>query len=156
VLSVVLFLVVVGMVSPAYAFCTFTGTLSSSTIAQGTSSVTVSGTDECQAPGQIVNVYLEAGTCGSGGSTLFSSTATIGGSFDFSQSIPTSSLGAGSYCVRLTSCSAEPNCGSLITITDPLTVTGVIPEYPLGLSVLAIFMVLAYGLIKRRTRTVHS
>jgi hypothetical protein len=146
-----LFLVIVGMVSPAYATCTFIGTLSSSTIAQGTSSVTVSGTDGCQDPGQIVNVYLEAGTCGSGGSTLFSSTATIGGSFDFSQSIPTSSLGPGSYCVRLTSCQAEPDCGGLATITDPLTVTAAIPEYPLGLPLLAIFMVIAYGLVRRRT-----
>jgi hypothetical protein len=27
-----------------------------------------------------------------------------------------------------------------------------IPEYPLGLPLLAIFMIIAYGLIKRRTR----
>jgi hypothetical protein len=31
--------------------------------------------------------------------------------------------------------------------------TTVIPEYPLGLPILAIFMVIGYGLIRRRTST---
>jgi hypothetical protein len=39
---------------------------------------------------------------------------------------------------------------SLIAV--PLIPATIIPEYPLGLSILAIFMMITYGLIKRRTR----
>jgi hypothetical protein len=34
---------------------------------------------------------------------------------------------------------------------DPFTVSTVIPEYPFGLAVLAAFMVIAYGVIRRKT-----
>ena len=105
------------------ATCSFTGSLSSSTIPQGTPSVTVSGTDECQSAGGTVNVYLDAGLCGSGGNEISSFATTTNSSYGFSQNIPTSSLSQGSYCVVLTTCTAFPNCGSLKTISDPLTVT---------------------------------
>ena len=106
------------------ATCVFTGSLSSSTIPQGTASVTVRGTDDCGAssPGDVVNVYLDAGICGSGGRQISSFATTTNSSHGFSQNIPTSSLGQGSYCVVLTTCTASPNCGSLKTISDPLTV----------------------------------
>jgi hypothetical protein len=39
-----------------------------------------------------------------------------------------------------------------VTITVTVNAASPIPEYPLGLPVLAIFMIIAYGLIKRRTR----
>ena len=43
----------------------------------------------------------------------------------------------------------DPTASVTITVTvNPAS----IPEYPLGLPVLAIFMIIAYGLIKRRTR----
>jgi hypothetical protein len=41
------------------------------------------------------------------------------------------------------------------TVTDPggpAITPAIIPEYPLGLPLLAIFMVIGYGLIRRRTR----
>jgi hypothetical protein len=43
-------------------------------------------------------------------------------------------------------------------VTDPggPAITAIIPEYPLGLPLLVIFMILAYGLIKRRTRNPES
>lgn len=34
---------------------------------------------------------------------------------------------------------------------DPFTVSPVIPEYPFGLAVLAVFMIIAYGVIRRKT-----
>jgi hypothetical protein len=36
---------------------------------------------------------------------------------------------------------------------DFTIIPAAIPEYPLGLSLLAIFMVIAYGVIKRKTHT---
>ena len=41
---------------------------------------------------------------------------------------------------------------SSVTITVTVNAASSIPEYPLGLPILAIFMIIAYGLIKRRAR----
>jgi hypothetical protein len=146
-----LVLTIVGatFLSPAYA-CTFSSSLPSPTITQGTSSVTITGTDTCDATGSNIDANLYQGTCPISGPLVSSAnTATVsGGGFTFNY--PTSSLNQGSYCFYVF---------SVLTLTlnnsDPLTVTSAapIPEYPLGLALLALFMVLAYSVIRRKTRT---
>jgi len=60
------------------------------------------------------------------------------------KSILVSGLTAGQYCVYF----------ELPLVTTVFTVIPtVIPEYPYGLAVLAIFMMLGYGVVKRRTGT---
>jgi len=59
------------------------------------------------------------------------------------------------YLVTIsTSTAALTAIGATQSGTDGLawTPAAIIPEYPLGLPLLAIFMIIAYGLIKRRTR----
>ena len=41
---------------------------------------------------------------------------------------------------------------SVQSLCDPLTVSTAIPEYPFGLTLLAVFMIVAYGVIRRKTR----
>jgi hypothetical protein len=57
----------------------------------------------------------------------------------------------GSYTVTVT-VTIAPEPAPYASASAPFTVPGPIPEYPLGLLVVVIFMVIAYGLIKRRTR----
>ena len=59
-----------------------------------------------------------------------------------------------------TSTGAVTNVGSTLisTIMDGIAWTSIappIPEYPFGLPILAIFMIISYGLIRRRTSTLH-
>ena len=175
ILSVLAFTAIVGsrFLQPAYGGvpCSFTGSLSSSTVNQGTASVTVSGTDDCSPTSGSVDVYLYSGTCPVSLPATplsdFSSTVT---SSQFSQSIPTSSLTPGSYCVvMVTTCIftsigngistssiaiSQVSCFGELINGDPLTVTATpIPEYPVGLAVLAIFMIIGYAVIRRRTIT---
>jgi hypothetical protein len=42
--------------------------------------------------------------------------------------------------------------GVIVDPGGPAITPAIVPEYPLGLPLLAIFMILTYGLIKRRTR----
>jgi hypothetical protein len=60
--------------------------------------------------------------------------------------IPTSSLSVGTHCVEAV--------GVVSTVTELLTVDPAppIPEYPFGLSLLAIFMVIGYGVIRRKAK----
>jgi len=141
----------VGM-TRVWAFClTPTTSLSASTISAGTASVTLSGVDTCVSPGSTITVELFSGTCSSHSttpiSTFFPTTSIIlvhEGSF--SQVIPTSSLSAGSYCVVSSDTAASP------IPSDPFAVIpAVIPEYPLGLPLVAILMMLGYAVIKRKT-----
>jgi len=48
--------------------------------------------------------------------------------------------------------SVTTTTGTSATSATTATTATIIPEYPLGLPLLAIFMIMAYGLIKRRTR----
>ena len=131
-------------IQSAYA-CTIIGaTLSSSTITQGTPSVILDGKDPCSRPDDI-EVRLYSGACP--GVTFISSITVPTVSNYFSGTvISTSSLTPGSYCVQVDDL-VDP------VVTLPLTVTpAAIPEYPLGLAVLAVFMILAYGVVRRRTR----
>ena len=136
--------------SPAYA-CSRTSSLSSSTITVGTSSVSVTGTDTCNPyPGSSADhsVVLRSGACPGVVPYIWTTNVATDSSGNFIQSIPTSSLSPGSYCVIVVIIGIPDSF-------DPLMVTSAasIPEYPFGLAVLAIFMVLGYGVIKRRTLT---
>lgn len=69
----------------------------------------------------------------------------------------------GSFHVFLPSGNVGPYSVIATTTTRPVTVTEActafnivvtpVPEYPYGLAILAVFMVLGYAVIKRRTRT---
>jgi hypothetical protein len=154
----ILVLTIIGaaFLSPAYAVCNLTTTASSYTITQGTASVTISGTDLCDPTITTgVNANLYAGACLSGpasGPFLANNGVNIDGSHNFAITIPTSTLNPGSYCFYVaSSVSALTNF-----VNDPLTVTSSappIPEYPVGLAILAVFMVIGYGLIRRKTTT---
>jgi hypothetical protein len=153
ILSILVLTIAGATLPPAYAVCTFSSSLSSSNITQGTSGVTVSGTDTCDPTGTIVEILLCPGTCPPADGNVGSTFATTGAGGAFSASISTSSLSLGSYCVYVASTVSFP---STPANSDPLTVTSVappIPEYPVGLAVLALLMVLSYAVIRRRTRT---
>lgn len=94
--------------------------------------------------------------CTSSGSTLINFVPTTDSSGNLNPvTIPTTSLSPGTYCV-----SVEISTDVLQPLTESftttLTVTGssapVIPEYPFGLPLLAIFLVVLYGLVRRRIR----
>ena len=142
-LSILVVTVIAATFQPAYA-CTIIGaTLSSSTITPGTPSVTLDGKDPCSRPDDI-EVRLYSGACP--GVTFISEMTVPTVSNYFSGTvITTSSLTPGSYCVQV-----DDLVNPIVTL--PLTVTSAIPEYPLGLSILAVFMIVGYGLVRRRTR----
>jgi hypothetical protein len=160
VLSILVF-TIIGATSPAHAtVCTvFTATLSSSTIVQG-GSLTLSGVDNCSpitGENIFANTY-ETSSCPSsgmpsgsqvGGDGLSGVTGAYSGvpiTFFIS---PPGFGGPGTYCVHVFSTSDPSGANVAFTVTSPTF----IPEYPFGLAVLAIFMILAYGIIRRRTRS---
>lgn len=59
---------------------------------------------------------------------------------------------AGGFAAGLYGAIALDESAGLASVCDPFTVTPNIPEYPFGLAVLAIFMIIAYSVIKRKTR----
>lgn len=59
--------------------------------------------------------------------------------------IHTTGLSVGIHCVQIVSLST-PDTFSSLTVNP-----AVIPEYPLGLPLLAVFLVIGYGLIRRKT-----
>jgi hypothetical protein len=59
----------------------------------------------------------------------------------------------GGFAVGLYGVIAVDESTSIVSNCDPFTVSTVIPEYPFGLAILAIFMVIGYGVIRRRTIT---
>jgi len=74
--------------------------------------------------------------------------------FGISGSVMSSSAGGrlGPSSITILQLSPPPS----VTITLIVNPATPIPEYPLGLPVLAIFMIIAYGLIKRRTRSTKN
>jgi hypothetical protein len=78
----------------------------------------------------------------------FTGTANAAGSYSITAA---AGLPAGTYTVY-----AQDTSYAAVDVSstcDPLTVAPPIPEYPFGLAVLAIFMVIAYGVIRRKTAT---
>lgn len=154
-LSILLFTVVgATFLQPAYA-CAFIINLSSSTIVQG-GSVSLSGDDTCGSPTDTIFVQtFQTSTCPANGIPSGTQVGADGlnpvsGTWS---NLPVTFFsgqgGPGSYCVHVFSNSISTAEGP----NDPLTVTSAtpIPEYPVGLAILAIFMVIAYALIRRRT-----
>ena len=80
---------------------------------------------------------------------------TAGSSSPFSYSVTlTGGLTSGSYSAQV-----EDGSADLFGVCVPFTVMSSappIPEYPLGLPLLAILTVIAYGVIRRRTRNDHD
>jgi hypothetical protein len=118
---------------------------------QGTP-ITATGSDNCDSPHFLLDVlvYTSASGCTvSVGS--FAGTYTAPGSPPnaIAYSLPTSSLSPGSYCLDLTDGTNHATPLPTFAVTSATT----IPEYPIGLSVLAVFMILAYGVIRRKTIT---
>ncbi len=157
----ILVLTIAGVVSlsPAYA-CTFTATLSASTIVQG-GSLTLSGDDSCNPSGE--NIFantFETSSCpptgdppGSqvGGDGLSGVTGAYSGVPITFFTSPPGFGGPGTYCVHVFSTSIPSSDGVNVAFT--VTSATPIPEYPFGLAVLAIFMMIGYGVIRRRTIT---
>ncbi|MGA2627697.1 MAG: hypothetical protein ABSF63_11665 [Candidatus Bathyarchaeia archaeon] len=142
--------------SPAYAVCTLTTTQSSYTITQGTSGFTISGSDLCDpAITTSVDANLYPGACPASGSLILDGGVNTASDKSFAISSftsPISSLPTGTYCFYVFSV-VSPTTNF---VNDPLTVTSSappIPEYPVGLAILAVFMVIGYGLIRRKTTT---
>ncbi len=138
--------------SPAYADgCIFSTNGSPFTITQGTS-LTVTGTDSCNPAGTVTVVAPIYSSCIGSFIGLQGSATPVSGSF--SVNVPTSSLAPGSYCIEFASQCAGTCPDSPLNVNDPLTVTPAtpIPEYPLGLPILAILVLIGFGLVRRRTR----
>lgn len=128
--------------------CSFTATLSSSTITQGTASVTFSGTDSCDPPPtnmQFIVFGPKGSSCPNGGNGAANGLFTLSGTSFGPVTINTASFAPGFYCVYV---SEQSNTN---IVFDSLTVTAAaIPEYPFGLSLLAVLMIGAYGVIRRK------
>jgi hypothetical protein len=80
-------------------------------------------------------------------SYTFTGTADSGGFYSI---LAPSGFPAGSYTVQAHDLSHAVS--PLFSSCDPFTVAPPIPEYPFGLAFLAVFMIIAYGVIRRRTR----
>lgn len=129
-----------------------TASLSASTIAQGTPSIQVTGS----ASGGVLVQLIEAAAVPCAGLVLFQD---IGFPPSFSVTLPTGSLTPGEYCVRVFSTSifylffAVFPAPATITITVTAQCVPCVAEYPLGLPILFILMVVAYGAIRRKSRS---
>jgi len=102
-----------------------------------------------------IDITSRAVPSGSGPSPCW----TPSSSFSFRYDVTNLISGNGAYTLTNFPTSADslncaaagdicPDGASLVIVFGP----SVIPEYPLGLPLLAIFMIIAYGLIKRRTK----
>lgn len=125
---------------------TFSGTVASPAVPADSIRVSVfSGGPLCPTGGDIgfipLAVNLAPSTIAFG---VFTGTALSDGSYSITAP---SGFPVGSYGV-----SASDLTASFTSLCDPLTVSTVIPEYPFGLPLLAIFMIIGYGLVRRRTR----
>ena len=102
-------------------------------------------------PGNEINVavYTGAGCTTFDFGTLAGSTGPTGG-YNSGGALPASAAGVGSYSAIATDLTTHVS-----SLCEPFSIvpaTPPIPEYPFGLAVLAIFMVVAYGIIRRKTR----
>jgi hypothetical protein len=84
------------------------------------------------------------------GSTVgFPMTISVDGFGHFVVSgISTTGFSVGAYCAYAYDFDSSAQDSTAFAVT-----TTIIPEYPLGLTLLAIFMILAYGVIRRKTIT---
>jgi hypothetical protein len=148
-------LTIIGTVSlsPAYAppICTFSTNGAVFTIMQGTT-LTVTGTDTCNPAGTVTVVAPIYTSCVGTFTGLQGQATPVAGSF--SVNVPTSTLNPGTYCITFASQCTGTCPDSPPNVNDTLIVSATpIPEYPLGLPILAIFMIIGYGVIRRKTIT---
>lgn len=123
-------------------------TLTPNPVTQGVNVVaTGSGFNPNLSSSNALLVAVNAGV-GCSGPTLNLAGSTDGTGNLNPITIPTSGLSVGVHCMEV-----NPAFGSSL-VSANLTVNSAtsIPEYPFGLAVLAIFMMLAYGVIRRKTR----
>lgn len=64
--------------------------------------------------------------------------------------ISTTGLSVGSHCVAVGYTNGEVNSALFLALT--VNAAPPIPEYPFGLPLLAIFTIIGYGLVRRKTR----
>ena len=168
-LSILVFTIIAAsFISPVHApaFCDFTASLSSSSIVQGSSltlSVLDSGCDSGITPPAFIYFQVFSGSCPTGPNftptgTAVSSLATISftGDGTYTASVngagSGNNFGPGSYCLNAYSTffgSSDNGADAPFTVTSATP----IPEYPFGLAILAILMIIAYGVIRRKTVT---
>lgn len=155
-LSVLTLMLAITALAPhAYGYSFLPPTVSPNPAVAG-QPITVSGTGCCTTAdtvdGAIFVDTSAAHDCSSVGSGVISfGPQALSPSLKYSFTITLSSPGF--YCVSTTD-SATPITDSGNT---PLSVTAApIPEYPFGLAVLAILMIVGYGVIRRKTITKHK
>jgi hypothetical protein len=127
-------------------------TLNPNPVTQGTN-VLATGSGFPSSENGFVLVFADnTGSCS--GSTFFTSADSTDGSGNLGAvTIPTSGLSVGTHCVEtdgfvvVGTLTPDNAVSSLIVNQAPP-----IPEYPIGLAVLAVFMIIAYGVIRRKTR----
>ncbi len=131
-------------VGNVYAIPPQTLILTPNPVTQSTASVQVTGAGFA-ANDNNIQISLLSASCSIGGTQIFTTTASsdAGGNLN-PVTIPTAGLSPGTYCVTVVDTTTLG--------TDLTVIPAAIPEYPFGLPLLAIFLVIAYGLIRRRTR----
>lgn len=118
--------------------------VSPSTVTQG-SSFQVSGTGFSTSDSGSVQVNDDpSGACGGSVAIVVNLSSDSSGNVA-AHTLSSSSLGVGIHCVTIVL--FDSSAASAITVTAPP-----IPEYPIGLPLLAIIMIVVYGLIKRKIR----
>jgi len=131
-----------------------TVTVTPSTVTQG-ASFQVSGTGFDPSSAGLAEVWADiSGSC-VGNPLLFQNVHSDNSGNVAAVTFSSSSLRVGTHCVGLVTFDYDTASTSLVTITSAATMTSTtapIPEYPFGLPILALFMVLGYPAIKRRTR----
>jgi len=117
-------------------------TVTPPTVIQG-SNFQVSGTGFTPNVNVPNDVIIFESDCG-GGPLLVGNLVTNGAGDITPVTFSSSSLAVGTYCVYV----ADPVLGG--EVGSVTVIASAIPEYPYGLLILAVFMVLGYAIIKRR------
>ena len=134
---------------PAITPSTTTVNCSPSSVAVGSGSICTATVTGSSPTG---TVSFTQGTPGTGTVTFSPSSSCTLSSGSCSVTATGSSVGSGSVTVTGSYGGDSNNQASSGTFSLQVITPAIVPEYPIGLPLLAIFMIIAYGLIKRRTR----
>ena len=127
-----------------------TFTLTPNSVMQGVN-VVASGSGYIDSSSGTLQVFSTSSCVGS---SQFSLAVSSDGSGNLIPvNIPTASLSVGDHCAAISGLITDDD-----TFNQFFTVTAAppIPEYPFGLAVLAVFMIIAYGVIRRKTRNDYA
>ena len=117
--------------------------------------VLVTGSDFQQWENAQIEVFVDnGGTCAVIPAMTIAASSDNNGNLE-PVTIPTSGLSAGTYCVEGNGFLEAPEAVTLIVSPATTTTTGAaptIPEYVYGLPIIAVVIVLAYVVMKRRGR----